>query len=83
MGFLVENPNRDPIKQAIEVWLSHKCDKEVYPPLKFNSNGVQSANCQKYLGLVLDSKLDFNEHANNKINKCNKSIGIMRKLSLT
>ena len=38
---------------------------------------------QKHLGLVLDSKLDFNEHVNNKINKCNKSIGIMKKLSLT
>ena len=33
--------------------------------------------------LVLDSKLDFNEHVNNKINKYNKSIGIMKKLSLT
>ena len=33
--------------------------------------------------LVLDFKLDFNEHVNNKINKCNKSIGIMKKLSLT
>ena len=33
--------------------------------------------------LVLDFRLDFNEHVNNKINKCNKSIEIMKKLSLT
>ena len=33
--------------------------------------------------LVLDSKLHFNEHVNNEINKCNKSIGIMKILSLT
>ena len=26
--------------------------------------------------LVLDSKLDFNEHKNNKISKCNKFIGM-------
>ena len=75
--------NPDPIKQAIEVCFSHKQDKVVYPPLKFNNNDVQSANNQKHLGLVLGSKLDFNEHVNNKINKCNKSIGIMKKISLT
>ena len=28
--------------------------------------------------LVLDSKLDFNEHKNNKISKCNKFIGMSR-----
>ena len=49
----------------------------------FNDNDVQSANSQKHLGLVLDSKLDFNEHVNSKINQCNKSIGIMKKLFLT
>ena len=75
--------NPDPIKQAIEVCFSHKRDKVVYPPLNFNKNDVQSANSQKHLGVVLDSKLDFNEHVNNKINKCNKPIGIMKKLSLT
>ena len=74
--------NPDPVKQAIEVCFSNKQDKVGYPPLNFNNNDVQSANSQKHLGLVLDSKLDFNEHVNNKINKCNKSIGIMKKLSL-
>ena len=73
--------NPDPVKQAI--CFSHKRDKVVYPPLQFNNNDVQSANSQKHLGLVLDSKLDFNENVNNKINKCNKSTGIMKKLSLT
>ena len=80
-GKLLFNP--DPIKQAIEVCFSHKRDKVVYLPLKLNNNDIQSAYSQKLLGLVLDSKLDFNEHVNNKINKCNKSIGIIKKLSLT
>ena len=84
MGFSEENVfNRDPIKHAIEVCFSHKEDKAVYPPLQFNNNDIQSANSQKHLRLVLDPKLDFNEHVNNKINKCNKSIGIIKKLSLT
>ena len=77
--------NYDPVKQQIEVCFSNKRDKVVYPPLQFNNNEVQSANSQKHLGLVLDSRLDFNEYVNNKTNKCNKSksIGIMKKLSLT
>ena len=74
--------NPDPVKKAIEVCFSHKRDKVVYPPLQFNNNDVQSANSQKHLRLVSDSKLDFNEHVNSKINKCNISIGIMKKLSL-
>ena len=48
----------------------------------FNGTKVKLANSQKHLGLILDSKLDFNEHIDNKINKCNKVIGIMKRLSL-
>ena len=74
--------NSDPVKQALEVCFSYKRDKVVYPPLQLNNNDVQSANSQKYLRLVLDSKLHFNKHVNNKINKCNKSIGIIKKYFL-
>ena len=35
----------------IEVPSSHKHDKEVWIPLKFNTNDAHSANSQKYLGL--------------------------------
>ena len=48
----------------------------------FNNNNVTSP-CQKHLGLVLDSKLSFNEHVNQKINKCNRILGLMKRLSLT
>ena len=48
----------------------------------FNDTKVQLANSQKHLGLILDSKLDFNEHIDNKINKCNKIMGIMERLSV-
>ena len=37
---------------------------------------------QKLLVLILDSRLDFDEHIDNKINKCNKIIGIMKRNSL-
>ena len=74
--------NHDPNKQAIEVLFSNKHDKENYPSLQFNSTDVQIADSQKHLGLILNSKLNFNEHIESKITKCNKIIGLMKKLSL-
>ena len=74
--------NPDPSKHAIELCFSHKRDNVSYPSLVFNDNKVQLANSQKHLGLILDSKLDFNEHIDNKINKCNQVVGIMKRLSL-
>ena len=74
--------NPDPNKQAVEILFSKKHENDNYPRLNFNGNNVQTAISQKHLGLVLDFKLDFNEHISNKINKCNKIIGIMKKLSL-
>ena len=50
--------------------------------MQFNGTDVQIADSQKYLGLILDSKLNFNEHVESKITKCNKIIGLMKKLSL-
>ena len=36
--------------------------------------------CQKHLGIVLDSKLNFASHVNQKIRKCNKLIGLIRRI---
>ena len=60
----------------------HKRDNKNYASLVFNDAKVQLATSQKYLGLILDSKLDYKEHLNNKINKCNKIIAIMKRFSL-
>ena len=73
--------NPDPRKQVIEICFSHKRDNENYPSLVFRATKVQLANSQKHLGLILDSKLDFNEHIDNKISKWNKIIGIMKRKS--
>ena len=74
--------NRNPNKQAVGILFSKKREKDNYPPLTFNRDNVQTAINQKHLGLVLDPKLEFNEHISNKTNKCNKIIGTMKKLSL-
>ena len=54
--------NSDPNKQALEVCFSNKRDKGNYPPFNFNNTNIQVADNQKHLGLVLASKLNFNEH---------------------
>ena len=64
--------NPDFNKQAVEIIFSKNREKDNYPPQTFNGDNVQITISQKRLGLVLDSKLGFNEHISNKINKCNK-----------
>ena len=49
----------------------------------FNDTKVELATSQKHLGLILYSRIGFNEHIDNKINKCNRLIGIMKILPLT
>ena len=72
--------NHDPNKRDLEIHFSEKRDKDSYTPLNFNVDNAETAVSQKHLGLVLDSKLDFNEYTNNKISKCNKIIVIMKNL---
>ena len=62
--------NADPNKRAVEILFSKRQhEKNNYSPVNFNGDKVQTAISQKHLGLVLDSKLDFNEDISNKINK--------------
>ena len=75
--------NPDPSKQATEFCFSRKRDNVPHKLLTFNNNKIQSAPAQKHLGLALGSKLDFNQHIDDKIYKCNKIIGTMRRLSMT
>ena len=44
--------------------------------------GHISGHREKHLGLISDFKLDYNEHVDKKINKCNEIKGIMKRLSL-
>ena len=74
--------NPDINKQATEVYFCQRREKSLPPPIIYNNNNGLISPCQKHLGLVLDSKLSFNEHVNQKINKCSKIIGLMKRLSL-
>ena len=74
------NFNPYPNKQAQEIIVGRKINKINHPPLLFNQNLVKSSSSQKHLGMVLDTKLDFNLHIKNVQGKVNKAIGLLRKL---
>ena len=47
-------------KKAIEVGFCNNRDKENYPALMFIYTNIQLGDNQKYLGLILNSKMNFN-----------------------
>ena len=56
--------NPDPKKQANEVIFSRKSVSHdlSHPPIKFNERDIKKCNHQKHLGVILDSRLNFNTH---------------------
>ena len=73
--------NPDPSKQATEVLFPCKRNRPIHPSLFFNGTVVPKVNEQKHLGLILDSKLSFERHVNEKIIKAKRCIGIIKYLS--
>ena len=74
------NFNPDRTKQAQEVIFSRKTKKLPHPPLVFNNTNVTQSIYQKHLGIILDSKLTFENHINIVATKMNKNIGLLSKL---
>ena len=72
----------DPKKQGNEVIFSRKSNTCTYPPVTSNKNIIATCLHQKHQGVVLDSELDFSIHTEQKIRKCNKVIGLIRRLSV-
>ena len=74
------NPDRN--KQAQELYFSKKAGNQKSLDLTFNKSNVASSPSVKHLGMLLDSRLNFNEHVQSKTNKCYKIIGLIKKLSI-
>ena len=74
--------NPDPKKQANEAIFSRKSNRCTYPPVTFNNKIIATCPHQKHLGVVLDLKWDFCIHFKQKIRKCNKIIGLIKRLSV-
>ena len=63
--------NPEPLKQAQEVIFTRKLQKKDYPPLYFNDSSVKETCTQKHLGMLLDFRLDFQEHWKSLLKKVN------------
>ena len=72
--------NPDPNKQAQEDIFSRKLNKPNHPSLNFNNMVVIQSTTHKHLGMILDTKLDFQKHLKDKFSKVSKTIGLLRKL---
>ena len=66
--------NPDPTKPAAEVVFTNK-NSTTYA----NVN-VEPVLYHKHLGLVLDSKMNYSKHVDEKIAKANQSIGVIKHL---
>ena len=75
--------NPDFSKQAQEVIFSRKININNHPAVSFNNLPINRKSTQKHLGLLLDERLNFSEHINEKLKKVTKSINLLRKLNLT
>ena len=71
--------NPDITKPAEEVLFTNRTSS-IYSPISFDGIAIKSVDDHKHLGLVLDSKLTFNKHIDEKISIANRGIGIIRRL---
>ena len=72
--------NLDPTKKTHEVIFSRKLKEIYYPLLVFNNTSVSQSSSPKHLGVILDSKLIFDEHLKMVSLKINKTLGLLQKL---
>ena len=71
--------NPDVNKPAEEIIFTNR-NVSSYDTITFGNAGIKRVDSHKYLGLILDSKLTFNKHLDDKIAKANKGIGIIHRL---
>ena len=73
--------NPDKNKQAMQVIFSQKKDAVIHQTVLFNGSEVAVKTEHKHLGMILDSKLNFQSHIRKAIIKARRGIGIIRFLS--
>ena len=71
--------NPDTSKPAEEVLFTNR-NSNAYNPITFEHIAIKSVNEHKHLGLILDSKLSFDKHIDEKISIANRGIGMIRRL---
>ena len=74
---MIFNPD---VNKPAEEYIFTNGNVTPYATSTFGNAGVTRVDLRKHLGLILDSKLTFNIHLDEKIAKANKGIGIIRRL---
>ena len=69
-------------KQARELYFSKKAGNQKLLDLTFNNSNVALSPPVRHLGMLLDSRLNFNENVLSKGNKYNTIIGFIKNLSI-
>ena len=72
--------NPDISKQAVEIIFSNKTKTSTHDPLVFNNIPVKLVEETKHIGLILDNKLSFFSHINDKLAKAKRRLGTMKQL---
>ena len=73
------NPDRN--KQPQELYFSKKAGNQKLLNLAFNKSNVASSPSVKHLDMLLESRLNFNDHVESKTKKCYKITGLIKNLS--
>ena len=68
--------NQDPSKQAQELIFSKKKTVSIHPVVYFNNTLVNSMATHKRLGIVLGSKLCYENHLQPVFSRVDKTIGL-------
>ena len=71
--------NPDITKPAEEVLFTNR-NTSTSCPIAFDGIAIEPVSDHKYLGLILDSKLTFNKHIDEKIYIANRGVGVIRRL---
>ena len=66
-------------KQAQEIIFSRKKTVSFHPVAYFNNTPVNSTASHKHLGMILESKLSYENHLQFVFSRVNKTIGLLRK----
>ena len=68
------------VSKTKELLLSNLRDNPVHDSLIIDGNSVEQVDSFKYLGIVINNKLRFQEHSVEVVKKAQKRLNIMKKL---
>ena len=68
------------MEKTVAVLFTHRTES-IQNTLKLNDSFIKVKNKAKFLGLIFDAKLTWNEHVNYIVDKCKKRLKLMRAIA--